>query len=58
VNGVIIPSLGLDTGGQQISESTAQRWLTKLGYELKEVKRGYILMGMNGRTLWLTGTSF
>ncbi|KAF8548284.1 hypothetical protein OG21DRAFT_1526603, partial [Imleria badia] len=37
VNRVIIPSLGLDSGGQQISESTAQCWLTKLGgYELKK----------------------
>ena len=45
VNGVIIPSLGLDTGGQQISESTARRWLTKLGYELKEVKKGIYIDG-------------
>lgn len=45
VNEVIIPSLGLDTGGQQISESTARRWLTKLGYELKDVKKGIYIDG-------------
>ena len=45
VNGVIIPSLGLDTGGQQISESTARRWLTKLSYELKDVKKGIYIDG-------------
>jgi len=45
VNTVIIPSLGLDLNGQKISESTAQRWLAKLGYELKEVKKGVYVDG-------------
>lgn len=45
VNEVIIPGLGLRTGGEQISESTARRWLTKLGYELKEVKKGIYIDG-------------
>jgi len=45
VNTVIIPSLGLDLNGQKISESTARRWLAKLGYELKEVKKGVYVDG-------------
>jgi len=45
VNSVIIPSLGLNTGGHKISESTACRWLTKLGYELKEMKKGIYVDG-------------
>jgi hypothetical protein len=45
VNTVIIPSLGLDLSGQKISQSTAQRWLAKLGYELKEVKKGVYVDG-------------
>jgi hypothetical protein len=45
VNEVIIPSLGLDAGGQKISEWTACRWLAKLGYELKEVKKGIYIDG-------------
>ena len=40
VNEVIMPSLGLDLDGQNISEATVCRWLAKLGYELKEVKKG------------------
>ncbi|KAI6131239.1 hypothetical protein EDD16DRAFT_1468478, partial [Pisolithus croceorrhizus] len=39
-NNVIIPSLGLNLGGQKISEGTAHAWLAKLGCELKEVKKG------------------
>ena len=35
-----MPSLGLDTGSEKISEVTAQQWLAKLGYELKEAKKG------------------
>jgi hypothetical protein len=45
VNTVIIPALGLDLGGQKISENCAQRWLVKLGYELKEVKKGMYVDG-------------
>jgi len=51
VNNVIIQSLGLDAGGQCISEPTAHRWLAKLGYELKDVKKVYMLMGMDERIL-------
>jgi len=40
VNTVILPALGLDSGGQNISEKKACQWLAKLGYELKEVKKG------------------
>lgn len=39
VNEVIVPSLGLDLDGQNISEPTTHQWLVKLGYELKEVKK-------------------
>ena len=45
VNDHILPSLGLDSGGQKISEDTACRWLAKLGYELKEVKKGIYVDG-------------
>ncbi|KAI6107890.1 hypothetical protein F5141DRAFT_1005290, partial [Pisolithus sp. B1] len=45
VNNVIIPSLGLNLGGQKISEGTACAWLAKLGYELKEVKKGMYVDG-------------
>ncbi|KIK79517.1 hypothetical protein PAXRUDRAFT_96687, partial [Paxillus rubicundulus Ve08.2h10] len=45
VNNVIIPSLGLNTAGQKISEATARRWLMKLGYEPKEVKKGIYIDG-------------
>ena len=45
VNDVIIPALGLDAGGERISEWTACRWLAKLGYELKEVKKGVYVDG-------------
>ena len=45
VNNHILPSLGLDSGGQKISEDTARRWLAKLGYELKEVKKGIYVDG-------------
>ncbi|KAI9568928.1 hypothetical protein HD554DRAFT_2204886 [Boletus coccyginus] len=45
VNEVIILGLGLRTRGEQISESTTHRWLTKLGYELKEVKKGIYVDG-------------
>ena len=45
VNNVIIPSLGLDVGGQCIAEPTACRWLAKLGYELKDIKKGIYVDG-------------
>ncbi|KAI5992740.1 hypothetical protein EDD15DRAFT_2368025 [Pisolithus albus] len=45
VNDVIIPSLGLDAGGHHISEMTAHQWLAKLGYELKEFKKGIYIDG-------------
>lgn len=45
VNRVIIPALGLDLGGQSISESCARRWLQKLGYSLTEVKKGVYVDG-------------
>ena len=45
VNEVIMPLLGLDLDGQNISEVTACRWLAKLGYELKEVKKGIYVDG-------------
>ena len=45
VNNVIIPSLGLDAGGQSIAEPTTCRWLAKLGYELKDVKKGIYVDG-------------
>jgi hypothetical protein len=40
INEVIIPGLGLDLGSQRIAEITASQWLIKLGYELKEVRKG------------------
>lgn len=42
---MIMPSLGLDLDGQNISEVTACQWLAKLGYELKEVKKGIYVDG-------------
>ena len=45
VNEVIMPLLGLDLDGQNISEVTTRRWLAKLGYELKEVKKGIYVDG-------------
>lgn len=45
VNNIIIPSLGLDTGGAYITEWTAQSWLAKLGYELKDIKKGIYVDG-------------
>lgn len=45
VNEVIIPALGLDLGGQKISESCAVRWLSKLGYSMTEVKKGVYVDG-------------
>ena len=45
VNTVIIPSLGLNLNGQKISEASAQHWLAKLRYELKEVKKGVYVDG-------------
>ncbi|KAG1747174.1 uncharacterized protein EDB91DRAFT_1079789 [Suillus paluster] len=45
VNTVIILSLGLDLNDQKISESTAWHWLVKLGYKLKEVKKGVYVDG-------------
>lgn len=45
VNDTIIPSLGFDTDGHKISEATACRWLAKLGYELKEARKGVYIDG-------------
>lgn len=45
VNSNILPSLGFDSGGQTICERTARRWLAKLGYELKEAKKGIYVDG-------------
>ncbi|KIJ25471.1 hypothetical protein M422DRAFT_273562, partial [Sphaerobolus stellatus SS14] len=45
VNNIIIPSLGLDLAGEKISESCARRWLIKLGYEMKEVKKAMYVDG-------------
>jgi len=45
VNEVIIPGLGLDLGGRRISKQYARRWLVKLGYELKEVRKGMYIDG-------------
>lgn len=59
VNNVIIPALGLDLAGQKISENCAGHWLIKLGYEMKEVKKGMYVDGherpdvVNYRTTFL-----
>ncbi|KAF8507718.1 hypothetical protein JB92DRAFT_3121644 [Gautieria morchelliformis] len=45
VSTVIIPALGLELGGQKIPENCARRWLMKLGYELKEVRKGMYVDG-------------
>lgn len=45
VNNVIIPNLGLDLGGQKISEQCARRWLIKLGYRITEVRKGIYFDG-------------
>ncbi|KAF8587728.1 hypothetical protein K439DRAFT_1652205 [Ramaria rubella] len=45
VNNVIIPTLGLHLAGAKISESCAKRWLHKLGYKMKEVKKGMYVDG-------------
>ncbi|KIO02026.1 hypothetical protein M404DRAFT_16178 [Pisolithus tinctorius Marx 270] len=45
VNAVILPALGLDATDHNISEGTAQWWLGKLGYELKEAKKGIYIDG-------------
>ena len=45
VTEMILPLLGLDAGGEKISEVTARRWLAKLGYELKEAKKGIYVDG-------------
>ena len=45
VNETIIPSLGFDTNGHKISEATAHQWLAKLGYELKEARKGIYIDG-------------
>ncbi|TFK29060.1 hypothetical protein FA15DRAFT_678128 [Coprinopsis marcescibilis] len=45
VNNVIIPNIGLDLGGQKITERCAVRWLHKLGYKLSQVKKGMYIDG-------------
>lgn len=42
---MIIPSIGLDLGGQFIGEKCAERWLYKLGYSMTEVKKGVYVDG-------------
>ncbi|KAF8578546.1 hypothetical protein K439DRAFT_1648756 [Ramaria rubella] len=50
VNNVIIPTLSLDLAGAKILESCVKRWLHKLGYEMKEVKKGmYPTLGPGDR---------
>ncbi|KIJ27974.1 hypothetical protein M422DRAFT_270825 [Sphaerobolus stellatus SS14] len=45
VNKIIIPSLGFDIGAEKISISCARHWLIKLGYAMKEVKKGAYVDG-------------
>ena len=45
INDTIIPALGLDLGASRISEVCARRWLKKLGYGLKEVKKAVYIDG-------------
>ncbi|KIJ25047.1 hypothetical protein M422DRAFT_274056 [Sphaerobolus stellatus SS14] len=45
VNKIIIPSLGFDIGAEKISISCARHWLIKLGYAMKEVKKGMYVDG-------------
>jgi hypothetical protein len=45
VNVMIISALSLDLGGELISERCAQRWLIKLGYGVKEVRKGLYVDG-------------
>ncbi|KIJ50195.1 hypothetical protein M422DRAFT_246031 [Sphaerobolus stellatus SS14] len=45
VNSIILPSLGLTGAKAVISESTAYRWLGKLGYQSREVKKGIYIDG-------------
>ena len=45
VNNVILPSLGLPGPPSHISESTAVRWLHKLGYQNTKVKKGIYIDG-------------
>ncbi|KIJ39843.1 hypothetical protein M422DRAFT_257445 [Sphaerobolus stellatus SS14] len=45
VNSEIIPSLSLDLGKEETSEATAQHWLIKLGYALKEACKGMYFNG-------------
>ena len=44
-NDIIIPGIGLDLGSQKISEQCARRWLIKLGYGMKEVRKGMYVDG-------------
>ncbi|KIJ23733.1 hypothetical protein M422DRAFT_275620 [Sphaerobolus stellatus SS14] len=45
MNSVILPSLGFPGSKTSISESTAHRWLIKLGYQNKEVKKDLYIDG-------------
>ena len=45
VNKVILPTLQLTTKKASICERTAIRWLKKLGYECKDVKKGIYVDG-------------
>ena len=42
---MLMYSLWHSAGGERISEWTACHWLAKLGYELKEVKKGVYVDG-------------
>ena len=49
VNKVILPTLQLTTKKASICECTAIRWLKKLGYECKDVKKGIYVDGHERR---------
>ncbi|CAJ0630219.1 12289_t:CDS:2, partial [Entrophospora sp. SA101] len=41
VNGTILPNIGVDNEDKQISESTAERWLRRLGWVFGTYKKGF-----------------
>ena len=47
INNIIIFFLELNLNSQPISELTAQHWLIKLDYKLKEMKKGVYIDGHN-----------
>ncbi|CAJ0639189.1 5798_t:CDS:2 [Entrophospora sp. SA101] len=40
VNGTILPNIGVDNEDKKISESTAARWLRRLGWKFGTYKKG------------------